>query len=174
MGLPGGSGGKESACNAGDLHSIPESGRPAGEGNGNLLQCSCLENSMDRGAWQVAVHGVAKSQTLLRDLHTLDTTKKKKHLKKFTLPQKPFELLWIEIWLETLLSEWLSLPSPMLLCAGLKAIQGFILSLFPMLCKQLLTQLKEPHQDKGKAKLPLERGLETARKFADVYCSCVF
>ena len=100
--------------------------------------------------------------------------KRNNFLKKFTLPQKPFELLWIEIWLETSLSEWLSLPNPVLLCAGLKAIQGFILSLFPMLRKQLLTQLKEPHQDEGKAKPPLERGLETAQKFADVYCSCVF
>ena len=43
--------------------SIPESERSPAEGNGNLLQYSCLENSMDRGAWQVTVHGVAKSQT---------------------------------------------------------------------------------------------------------------
>ena len=49
-GFSGGSDGKESACNA-DLGSIPESGRPPGEGNGNPLQYSCLENSMDRGAW---------------------------------------------------------------------------------------------------------------------------
>ena len=49
-GFPGGSGGKVSACNAGDLGSIPGSGRSPGEGNGNLLQYSCLENSMDRGA----------------------------------------------------------------------------------------------------------------------------
>ena len=52
----------ESACNAGDLGLIPGSGR-SGEGNGNPLQCSCLENSMDRGAWRATVHGVAKSQT---------------------------------------------------------------------------------------------------------------
>ena len=50
-GFPGGSDGKASACNAGDLGSIPESGRSPGEGNGNPLQYSCLENSMDRGAW---------------------------------------------------------------------------------------------------------------------------
>ena len=55
--------GKESARNAGDLGSIPGSGRSSGEGNGNPLQYSCLENSMDRGAWQAAVHGVPKSQT---------------------------------------------------------------------------------------------------------------
>ena len=49
-GFPGGSGSKESACNAGDLGSIPESGRPLGEGNGNPLQYACLENPMDREA----------------------------------------------------------------------------------------------------------------------------
>ena len=47
QGLPGGSDGKESVCNTGDLGSIPESGRSPGEGNGNLFQYSCLENSMD-------------------------------------------------------------------------------------------------------------------------------
>ena len=52
--------GKESACNAGDLGSIPGSGRSPGEGNGNPLQYSCLENPMDRGAWQATVHGVAR------------------------------------------------------------------------------------------------------------------
>ena len=52
MGFPGGSEGKASACNAGDLSSIPGSGRSPGEGNGNPLQYSCLENPMDRGAWQ--------------------------------------------------------------------------------------------------------------------------
>ena len=49
--FPGGSDGKASVSNAGDLGSIPGSGRSPGEGNGNLLQYSCLENSMDRGAW---------------------------------------------------------------------------------------------------------------------------
>ena len=52
IGFPGGSDGKESACNSGALGSIPESGRSPGEGNGNALQYSCLENPMDRGAWQ--------------------------------------------------------------------------------------------------------------------------
>ena len=60
---PGGSDGKESVYNAGDLRSIPGSGRTPGEGNGNPLQYSCLENPMDRGAWQAIVHGVAKSET---------------------------------------------------------------------------------------------------------------
>ena len=51
LGFPGGSDGKVSACNAGNPGSIPVSGRSLGEGNGNPLQYSCLENSMDRGAW---------------------------------------------------------------------------------------------------------------------------
>ena len=59
-GFPGGSDGKESACNVGDLGLIPELGRSPGEGNNNPFQYSCLENSMDRGAWQAIVHGVAK------------------------------------------------------------------------------------------------------------------
>ena len=65
--IPGGSDGKESACNAQDLSSIPGSGRSPGEGNGYPLQYSCLENSMERGAWGATVHGVAKSQTRLSD-----------------------------------------------------------------------------------------------------------
>ena len=63
QGLPGGSDSKESTCNAGDPGSTPGSERSPGEGNGNPLQYSCLENSMDRGAWRATVHGVAKSQT---------------------------------------------------------------------------------------------------------------
>ena len=58
---PGDSDGKESACNAGDAGSIHGSGRSLGEGNGNLLQYSCLENPMDRGAWQATVREVAES-----------------------------------------------------------------------------------------------------------------
>ena len=56
-----------SACSAGYLGSIPGSERSPGEGNGNPLQYSCLKNSMDRGAWQAIVHGVAKSWTQLSD-----------------------------------------------------------------------------------------------------------
>ena len=59
--------GKESACNAGDLGSIPRSGISPGEGNGNPLQYSCLENPMDGGAWRAPVHGVAMSRTRLSD-----------------------------------------------------------------------------------------------------------
>ena len=58
MGFPGDSDGKASACNAGNAGSIPGLGRSSGEGNGNPLQYSCLENPMDRGAWKATVHGV--------------------------------------------------------------------------------------------------------------------
>ena len=61
LGFSGGAGGKESTRNAGDLDSIPGSGRSPGEGSGNPLQYSGLENSMDRGAWWVIVHGVTES-----------------------------------------------------------------------------------------------------------------
>ena len=62
-GLLGGSDGKNSTRNAGDPGLIARSGRSPGEGNGNPLQCSCLDNSMDRGALRATVHGVAKSWT---------------------------------------------------------------------------------------------------------------
>ena len=55
------------AGDARDKSSIPGSGRSPGEGNGNLLQYSYLENSMDRGAWWAAVHGVSENRTLLSD-----------------------------------------------------------------------------------------------------------
>ena len=67
QGFPGGSEGKASACNAGDLGLIPGSGRSPGEGNVNPLQDSCLENPMDREAWWATVLGVTKSQTQLSD-----------------------------------------------------------------------------------------------------------
>ena len=63
--FPGGPDGKASVYNAGDLGSIPGLGRAPGEGNGNPLQYSSLENSMDGGTWQTTVDGVAKSQTRL-------------------------------------------------------------------------------------------------------------
>ena len=58
MGFPGGSDGKDSACSVGDLGSIPWSGRSPGEGNGNPLQYSCLENPMDGESWQATVQGL--------------------------------------------------------------------------------------------------------------------
>ena len=70
-GFPGGSEikkkKKKSACNTGDQGLIPKLGRSPGEGNDYPLQYSCLENSMDRGAWWATVHGVAKSQTQVSD-----------------------------------------------------------------------------------------------------------
>ena len=67
LGFPGGSDSQESACNAGDLGSIPGLGRFPGGRHGNPRQYSCLENSMDKGVWQASVNGVAKSQTRLSD-----------------------------------------------------------------------------------------------------------
>ena len=60
-GFPGGSDSKESTCSVRDWGSIPGLGRSPGEGNGNPLQYSCLENSMDKGDWQATVHGTTKS-----------------------------------------------------------------------------------------------------------------
>ena len=79
--FPGGSEVKASACNEGDLGSIPGLGRSPGEGNGNPLQYSCLENPMDREAWWATVHGLAKSQTRLSNFTFqgyLTTIEKKK------------------------------------------------------------------------------------------------
>ena len=64
-GFSGGSDGKESACNGGDLGLTPGQGRSPGGGNSSPLQYTCLENLMDRGAWQAIAHRVAKSQTRL-------------------------------------------------------------------------------------------------------------
>ena len=72
MGFPHSSVSKESACNARDLGSIPGLGRYPGEGNGNPLQYSCLENPMDRGAWRATVYGLTKVR---RDLATKTTSK---------------------------------------------------------------------------------------------------
>ena len=69
LGLPWWLSGKEFTCNAGDIGSIPGLGRSPAEGKGYPLQYSCLENSVDRGAWQAVVHGVAKSRTRLSDFH---------------------------------------------------------------------------------------------------------
>ena len=70
-GFPGSLDGKASAYNVGDPGLIPGSGRSPGEGNGNPLQYSCLENPMDQGAWWATVCGVAKSQTRLSDFSSL-------------------------------------------------------------------------------------------------------
>ena len=70
MGFPGGADGKESSCSAGDLGLVPGSGRSPGEGNGNPLQYSCLENPLDRGAWWATARGAVKSRTRLSASHT--------------------------------------------------------------------------------------------------------
>ena len=72
-----------SEVNAGDLGSIPGSERSPGEGNDNLLQNSCLENPMDRGAWWAIVHGVTKSRTRLRDFTSLHCNKPAKKSSEF-------------------------------------------------------------------------------------------
>ena len=75
MGFPGSSAGKESTYNRGDPSSIPGSGRSPGGEHSNPLQYSCLENSMDRGAWQAIVHGVSKSWTQLSEFHFTSLSK---------------------------------------------------------------------------------------------------
>ena len=77
--FPGGSEVKASVCNVGELGSIPGSGRSPGEGNGNPLQYSCLENPMDRGAWWATAHGVAKSRTRLSDFTLVYLRQQKRH-----------------------------------------------------------------------------------------------
>ena len=69
FGFPGGSDSEEFACEAGDSNSIPESERFPGEGNGNPLQDSCLENSMDRGGWWATVHRGPKELDTTERLH---------------------------------------------------------------------------------------------------------
>ena len=69
-GFPGCLDGKESACHAGDLDSIPGLGWSHGKGNGYSLQYSCLESSTDRGAWQAIVHGITESDTTEQLTHT--------------------------------------------------------------------------------------------------------
>ena len=82
--FPHGSASKESGCSAGDPGSIPGLGRSPGEGNGNLLQYSCLENPMDRGAWWATVHGVIKSWTQL-SINNLPSLKPGRNTVQFSL-----------------------------------------------------------------------------------------
>ena len=70
MEFSGGSDGKDSACSAGDPSLIPGSGQFPAEGNGSPLQFSCLENPLDKGAWQATVHRVVKELNMLRNLVT--------------------------------------------------------------------------------------------------------
>ena len=93
MGFHGGSDGKESAHSVGDLSLIPGLGRSPGEGNGNPLQYSCLENPMDRGAWWATVCRVLKSQTWLRDFTFTFPFIKKNSWSKLTM----FRILDLEV-----------------------------------------------------------------------------
>ena len=104
LGFPGGSEVKASACKAGDLGSIPGSGRAPGEGNGNPLQYSCLENPMEGGAWWATVHGTAKSCTWLSErlqfmrrgvkgAASYETDISVKNYCKHIAPQPPFKPL---------------------------------------------------------------------------------
>ena len=101
---PGGSDGKASACNAGDLGLIPGSGRSPGEGNGNPLQDSCLEKSMDGGAWWATVHGVAKSWTWLSDFNSLRPQSSLIEWLYFNKPLKYFLGVSVKRWAENVLS----------------------------------------------------------------------
>ena len=85
---------KASACNAGDLGSIPGPGRSPGEGNSNPLQCSCLENPMDRGASWAIVHGVAKSQTWLSDFTSLHKRHRATQMKTVGSESVTYFLYW--------------------------------------------------------------------------------
>ena len=87
--FPDGFADKESACSTGDtgdVGSTPGSGRSTGEGNGNLLQYSCLENSLDRGAWRAIVHGVVKSWTVMKHAHTHTHTHTHTHRVSINVP----------------------------------------------------------------------------------------
>ena len=96
LGFPGGSEVKASACNAGDLGSIPGLGRSPGEGNGNPLQSSCLENPMDKGAWWATVHGVAKSRTWLSDFTSLHFSTF--YLKELVTIVIEYYFLWLHVY----------------------------------------------------------------------------
>ena len=99
---------KNPPVNAGDMGLIPESGRCPSEGNGNPLQYSCLGNPMDRGAWQVTVHGIAKSWTRLSTYVTQDAciheadlaTKSKVRINKASSLNLLFFFLWKKRWKE--------------------------------------------------------------------------
>ena len=99
MGFPGGSDGKESACNAGDLGSIPGLGRSPREGNDNPLQYTCLENPRDREAWWAAVYGVAQSRTRLRWLSSSSSSSSIRMYLEETVLEKLQH--WDSIWRHT-------------------------------------------------------------------------
>ena len=112
---------KASACNAGNLGSIPGSGRSPGEGNSNPLQYSCLENPMDRGAWRATVHGVTKSWTWLMQLSMHVWTVTWKALLSSTIFQNLLKFMSTET---VVLSKHLILCQPLLLLPSISQHQG--------------------------------------------------
>ena len=118
LGFPGGSDVKASACKGGDLGSVPGLGRSPGEGNGNPLQYSCLQNPVDGGAWWAIVHRVTKSQTWLNDLTFTFTLIDIKHFRNgYTLhrlekkkDQIPVELINLEFTSWSLVPVFVFLP----------------------------------------------------------------
>ena len=124
--LPCSSDGKEFACNAGDLGLIPGLGRSPGEGNGNLLQYSCLENPMDREAWRPTVCGVAKSWTRLRDTTTATTIKDLLDVQFQMCSVKLSFLTFLDLWnVNGLISDEKRSPQK----AGLTCFESFLVLL---------------------------------------------
>ena len=88
LGFPGDSVVKNPLANTGDQGSIPGLGRSPAEGNANSLQYSCLENSLDRGAWWATVHGVAKESDTTQQLNNMHVSVLSQHLKRFACRSK--------------------------------------------------------------------------------------
>ena len=127
QGFPGGSEDRASACNAEDQGSIPGLGRSPGEGNGNLLCYSWLENPMDEGAWQAAVQGVAKSWTQLSDFTFTFTSYKINTVKLITIFHQKSRTVTYKVVLLITLSAFFSVKfyiSKLALLLKIKALLG--------------------------------------------------
>ena len=112
--LPGGGGSVEPAANAGRHTRLAGSGRSPGEGHGNPLQYSCLENPVERGAWRATVHGVTKSQTRLNDLAYMHTHSLTSHLASQHPPASqpccPVQISFTDCDFASGLVSWLAFP----------------------------------------------------------------